>query len=102
MVYIFGKFLNKKKLVFVALRSVYGLGSFQTKIICNKCDIGFNCKVKDLSQTQIVNICKKIDQNKILIESQLKNVVKSDIRRLIAIKCFRGFFHKKLKNVSKK
>jgi ribosomal protein S13 len=102
MVYIFGKLLNKKKLVRIALKSVFGLGLFQIKLLCNKCHIGLNCKIKDLSQTQIVNICRKIDQNKLLIESHLKNIIRSDITRLITIKSFRGFFHKKLKNVSKK
>lgn len=102
MVYIFGKSLNKKKLVCIALKSIYGLGNFQVKILCNKCHIGFDCKVKDLSQTQVINICKKIDQNKLLIESQLKNTIRLDIKRLITMKCFRSLFHKKLKDVSKK
>lgn len=102
MVYIFGKFLNKKKLVYIALRSIYGLGNFQIKILCNKCHIGFNCKIKDLSQTQIINICKKIDQNKLFIESQLRNIIRSDIKRLINIKCFRSLLHRNLKNASKK
>lgn len=102
MIYIFGKFLNKKKRVHIALKSIYGLGYFQIKVLCNKCNIGLNFKIKDLSQTQIINICKKIDQNKFFIESQLKNIIQSDIKRLITINCFRGFFHRKAKNVSKK
>ena len=95
MIYIFGKFLNKKKRVQVALTSIYGLGYFQAKLLCNKCNIGYNCKIKELSQTQIINVCKKIDQDKLFIESQLKNILRSDIKQLITIKCFRGFFNKK-------
>nr|NP_066480.1 ribosomal protein S13 [Rhodomonas salina]AAG17751.1 ribosomal protein S13 [Rhodomonas salina] len=102
MVRIFEKFLNRKKLVFVALRSIFGLGSFQIRLLCNKCDIGSNCKVEHLSQGQVINICKKIDQNKLFVESQLKSIVKFDIKRLIMVNCFRGFFHKKLRGVNKK
>lgn len=102
MTYIFGKLLNKKKCVHVSLVSIFGLGKYQTKILCNICNIGLNCKIMDLSQNQIIDICKKIDQKKFLIESQLKNIVKSDIKRLINIRCFRGFFHQKTNNVSKK
>ncbi len=102
MVYLFGKFLNKKKRINIALVSVFGLNFYQIKILCNKCNFGYNCKIIDLSQNQILEICKKIDQNKLLVESQLRNLIKLDIKRLIVIKCFRGFFHRKVQNVGKK
>nr|YP_009476658.1 ribosomal protein S13 [Storeatula sp. CCMP1868]AVM81151.1 ribosomal protein S13 [Storeatula sp. CCMP1868] len=102
MVYIFGKLLNRKKKIYVALKMVYGLGLFQSNILCNKCQIGFDCKVKNLTQTQIINLCKVVDQNKLLVESHLRNIIESDIARLIVIKCFRSFFHRKLKYGNKK
>lgn len=102
MVYIFGKLLNKKKSVHFGLNLIYGLGLFQVKVICNYCNIGLNCKIKDLSQNQIISICKKIDQKNLLIESLLRNIIKNEIKRLIMIKSFKGFFHKKKNNAVKK
>jgi len=105
MVYIFGKLLDKKKSVHYGLGLIYGLGLFQIKVICNYSNIGFDCKISELSQAQIINICKKIDKQNLFIESFLRNMIKTEIKRLIMIKSFRGFFHEKKKkkeNVGKK
>ena len=99
MVYIFNKSLNKEKQVIIGFTSIYVLGIFKSKLILNFGNIGKNLKIKELSQNQIIVLCKKIDQIKILIESQLRTVLNSERKSLIAIKCFRGL-KKKGKNVN--
>ena len=93
--YIFGKFLKKNKNIHFALKAIYGLGNFQIKILCNKSQIGFNCKINQLSQNQVILLCRIIEQKKFLVESQLKNIVNSDVNRLIHIRCFSYRFYNK-------
>ena len=59
----------------------------------NDLNIGLNCRIKDLSQTNIIKIIKWVEKNKIVIESALKQKIISDINKLKYIKTYRGLRH---------
>jgi len=90
MVQIFGKMLNNKKQVHAALKNIYGLKTYQIKDFCNDLNIGFDCKISDLSQPYIIRLLRLAEKKNILIETMLKKDIHSNIKRLIEIKSHRG------------
>ncbi|PTQ37848.1 hypothetical protein MARPO_0055s0103, partial [Marchantia polymorpha] len=57
------------------------------------CDqLGLSIKVNKLTKYQFDQILKIISQN-YLVDSELKRVIKRDIKPLISIGCYRGFRH---------
>lgn len=90
MVQIFGKILNNRKQVHIALKNISGLNDYQIKNICNELNIGFDCKVTDLSQFYIIKLLKFLEKKSLFIETSLKKEVQSNLRRLIEIKSYRG------------
>jgi ribosomal protein S13 len=97
MVQVFGKILNNKKQVYVALKNINGLNIFLIKNICNELNIGLDCKISDLSQSYIIKLLKLLETKNILVEVLLKKDIHSDIKRLVEIKSHRGlkFIRKK-------
>ena len=90
MVQIFGKILNNKKQVNVALKNISGLNDYQIKSICNELNIGLDCKITDLSQSYMIRLLKLLERKNLLVEMMLKKDTQSNIRRLIEIKSHRG------------
>jgi|TARA_B110000114_G_scaffold127534_1_gene133536 small subunit ribosomal protein S13 len=90
MVQIFGKILNNKKQVHVALKNISGLNDHQIQNICNELNIGFDCKVTDLSQFYIIKLLKLLEKKNLFIETSLKKDVQSNVKRLVEIKSYRG------------
>lgn len=97
MVQIFGKILNNKKQVYIALKNIGGLNIYQIQNICNELNIGLDCKISDLSQFYIIRLLKLFEKKRLLIEASLKKDIQSNIRRLTEIKSYRG-----LKSIRKK
>nr|YP_009476721.1 ribosomal protein S13 [Proteomonas sulcata]AVM81214.1 ribosomal protein S13 [Proteomonas sulcata] len=93
MVQILGNTLENKKKVYIALTKIYGLNKYQTLFLCNKLNIGKDCKVKDLNQNYFVKLIKLIEQNNLIVENNLRQKYRSDITNLINIKCYRGIRH---------
>jgi small subunit ribosomal protein S13 len=93
MVQIFGKLLDKHKYVQIGLKNIYGFGIFQIALICSKLNIGFDCRVKDLTQTHVFKLLKEIEISNLDIEINLKKNKRLSIKRLIDIKSNRGMRH---------
>ena len=72
MIQIFGKVLESNKYVLKGLKDIYGLHKFQACLLCSKLNIGFDCKIKDLSQTQIIKLLKQIELSRLDIEINLR------------------------------
>ena len=62
MIQLFGKMLDSKKQVRIALTNISGLNHHQIDIICNRLKIGRDCKIRDLSQFHVINLinCYKL------------------------------------------
>jgi small subunit ribosomal protein S13 len=97
MVQIFGKTLDNKKQVNIALKNISGLNDYQIKSICNELNIGLDCKITDLSQSYMIRLLKLLERKNLLVEMMLKKDTQSNIKRLVEIKSHRG-----LKSIRKK
>ena len=72
MVQIFGKTLDNKKQVNIALKNISGLNDYQIKSICNELNIGLDCKITDLSQSYMIRLLKLLERKNLLVEMMLK------------------------------
>ena len=93
MLVIFGVVLSKNKKLIYALPELYGIGLKRSQRICKDLGYSFETRVKDLTGEQEYEIAKKIKKDFIL-EENLKEYIKSDIQKFIAIGSVRGFRHK--------
>ena len=97
MVQLFGKALNNKKKVWVALKTVLGLNNHQVNVICSHLGVGRDCKISDLSQLHMINLLKVLERKHFIVEGSLKKEIQENRKRLIEIKTQRG-----LKSIRKK
>jgi small subunit ribosomal protein S13 len=93
MARIAGIDLPKDKPVWVALQSIYGIGSTSSQRILADTDINPGIRVKELSEEQVGQIRDAIAKQ-YRVEGDLRREVQSNIRRLIEISCTRGIRHR--------
>ena len=70
MVQIFGKVMNNRKQVHVALKKISGVSDHQLKAICNELNIGLDCKINDLSQSYIIRLLKVLEAKNLFVENK--------------------------------
>ncbi len=92
MARIAGVNIPSNKRLLIALESIYGIGPFHAKQICEKTSIGITKRVKDLSDDDIKHLREVIDRDYI-VEGDLRRKVKGDIDLLISIGSYRGNRH---------
>ncbi len=93
MARIAGVDLPKEKPIWVALQSIYGIGSTSSKRIVAATGITPGLRVKELSEEQVGQIRDAIDKQ-YKVEGDLRREVQSNIKRLIEIGCYRGTRHR--------
>jgi len=93
MVYLLGVNLNNNSKVPYAISRIYGIGYSAAEVMCNDLNLGFNLRIKDLTQNILVKILKWVDKNKILVESSLTQKIVAKINKLKSIKIYRGLRH---------
>jgi small subunit ribosomal protein S13 len=91
---IAGVDLPRKKRVEIALTYIYGIGQSTSQRILNELDIEFDTKTDDLTEVQVNNIRKMID-NEYKVEGELRTVVSMNIKRLMDLGAYRGLRHRK-------
>lgn len=92
MVYILNTSLRDSKKIRQELREVVGIGKLKANQICDKLGLNPNLRVDQLSLTQTDSLVRLVNQN-YYIGSELKKIIKDDIKRLVRIGCYRGFRH---------
>jgi small subunit ribosomal protein S13 len=85
--------LPKDKPIWVALQSIYGIGTTSSQRILTATGIDPGLRVKELSEEQVGQIRDVIDKQ-YKVEGDLRREVQSNIRRLIEISCYRGTRHR--------
>jgi len=85
--------LPKDKPIWVALQSIYGIGTTSSQRILAATGIDPGLRVKELSEEQVAQIRDAIDKQ-YKVEGDLRREVQSNIRRLIEISCYRGTRHR--------
>ncbi|CAF0695433.1 30S ribosomal protein S13 [Candidatus Methylacidithermus pantelleriae] len=90
---ILGVEIPGDKKVEISLRYLYGIGPTRAKILCEQAEIDPNLRAKDLTDSQLTRIVRAIQENGWVIEGDLRREVQQNIKRLQAIKCYRGIRH---------
>lgn len=94
MARISGIDLPPNKHIEIGLTYIFGIGRARAKEILKKAQINESVKVKDLSEEQVSNIRKVIDQEG-KVEGDLKKEVSMNIKRLMDIGSYRGHRHRR-------
>ena len=94
MARIAGVDLPKNKHVEIALTYIYGIGRSRSKNIIKQIGIDSFIKTDALTEEQINDIRKVID-NEYKVEGELRTEVKMNIKRLMDLGCYRGLRHRR-------
>nr|UDP55421.1 ribosomal protein S13 [Schizostauron trachyderma] len=91
MAYIFESELPQNKSICSALVSVFGIGKFNSHLLCYKLGFSKNLKVKHLSKEQITKLIKFIELSNLIIGIDLKKLRLLKTKKLLSIKSYKGF-----------
>ena len=94
MAIVAGVNIPDNKRVEISLRSIYGIGEWQAKDVCDKAGVEGNPRVRELSETELNRIREIVDREK-RVEGDLRREVNMNIRRLIDIGSYRGLRHRR-------
>jgi small subunit ribosomal protein S13 len=90
MIYLLETNLPEKKSIFFALTYIYGIGEKTSFLICKKLGFSINLKVKDITQEQLVDILKTIEDSQLIFSNELKKLKMLTLKNLVSIKSYRG------------
>lgn len=93
MARIVGVDLPKNKRGEIGLTYIYGIGRSTAQMILDKAGIDRNIKVNDWTDDQLSKI-RKIVNEEIKVEGELRSMVQMNIKRLMDIGCYRGIRHR--------
>ena len=94
MARIAGVNIPQDKVVHIALTYIHGIGSFNSKLICEKLSIPQNKRVNNLTEEEVLKIREYIDSNH-KVEGDLRRDISVNIKRLVDLATYRGSRHKK-------
>ncbi|MSR64704.1 MAG: 30S ribosomal protein S13 [Verrucomicrobiae bacterium] len=83
------------KRIDVALRYLYGIGPSRAVQILQETKIDPGVRAKNLTDDQLTKITGCIARNKYVIEGDLRREIALNLKRLMAINCYRGTRHRK-------
>lgn len=90
---ILGVDIPPNKRIDISLRYLYGIGPSNAREILERAQIDPALRAKDLSEQQISQIVHAIQDGKYVIEGDLRRELGLNLKRLQAIKCYRGIRH---------
>lgn len=93
MARIIGVEIPGEKRIDISLRYIYGIGPANAKVILEKAGIAPDIRAKDLTEQQMSQIVHAIQDGKYVIEGDLRREIGLNLKRLQAIKCYRGVRH---------
>ncbi len=94
MARIAGVDLPRKKRIEIGLTYIYGIGRTSSQRILTQLKIDPDTKTDDLTEEQINNIRKVID-NQFKVEGELRTEVSMNIKRLMDLGSYRGLRHRR-------
>ena len=94
MARIAGVDLPRKKRIEIGLTYIYGIGKTSSQNILSQLKIDPNTKTDDLTEEQINNIRKVIDDG-YKVEGELRTEVSMNIKRLMDLGSYRGLRHRR-------
>ncbi|MCX7022336.1 MAG: 30S ribosomal protein S13 [bacterium] len=94
MARISGIDLPRNKRIVISLTYIFGIGNTIARAICDKAGLDVDTHTKDLTDDEINNIRKVIEEG-YRVEGTLRAEVAMNIKRLMAINSYRGMRHKR-------
>jgi small subunit ribosomal protein S13 len=91
---IAGVDLPRNKRIEIGLTYIYGIGRTASRRILEKLNIDLDLKTDNLTEDQISNIRKVID-NEYKVEGELRTEISMNIKRLMDLGSYRGLRHRK-------
>ena len=92
---LLGVDIPNDKRVEYALRYIYGIGPARAKIICADCGIPESMRANELTEELINKIMTVVAERQYKLEGDLRREVVGNLKRLAAIKSYRGLRHAK-------
>lgn len=93
MARIMGVDIPSNKKIGVSLQYLYGIGPKISKDILEAAKIDPNIRAKALDENQLAQIVHSIQEGQYMIEGDLRREIGMNLKRLQAIKCYRGVRH---------
>ncbi len=93
MARIIGVEVPPNKRIDIALRYIYGIGPVNARVILERAKIDPSLRAKNLDEQQISQIIHAIQDGKYVVEGDLRRELGMNLKRLQAIKCYRGIRH---------
>jgi len=90
---ILGVDIPGEKRIDIALRYMYGIGPVNAKEVLARAGIDAAIRAKNLTEPQISQIVHAIQEGKYVIEGDLRREIGLNLKRLQAIKSYRGYRH---------
>ena len=84
-----------EKRIEASLPYIYGIGPTRAKQVLEQAEIDPNIRAKDLTDQQLNRIIQAIQENKFVIEGDLRRDIQQNLKRLQAINCYRGIRHRR-------
>ncbi len=94
MARIAGVDLPRDKRVEIGLTYIYGIGHSTSKKIVERLGIDRSTRVKDLTEDEVSSL-RKIIEDELTVEGDLRREVSMNIKRLQEIGCLRGIRHRR-------
>ncbi len=94
MARIAGINIPDQKPIEISLTSIYGIGRVTSQKILDSLHIDRGRRVKDLSSDEVNRLRESIEKS-YKVEGDLRHLVKTNIKRLKEINCYRGTRHQK-------
>jgi len=90
---ILGVDIPPEKRADIALRYIYGIGPVNAREVLARARIDPAIRAKDLSEQQLSQIAHAIQEGAYVTEGDLRREIGLNLKRLQAIKCYRGVRH---------
>lgn len=90
---IIGVEIPGDKRIEIALRYIYGIGPKNALDVLERANIPLGLRARDLTEQQLSLIVHAIQEGKYVIEGDLRREIGLNLKRLQAIKCYRGIRH---------
>lgn len=90
MIYIFESELSENKSISISLTQIFGIGAYNSFLLCKKLGFSKNFKVKNLSKEQVSKLIKAIESSNLILASDLRKTKLLINKNLISIKSYRG------------
>ncbi len=94
MARIAGIDLPPNKRVEIGLTSIFGIGRPGSNRILATAGVNPDTRVRDLSEDEVSRI-RKVIQEDVKVEGDLRKEIAQDIKRLMEIGCYRGLRHRR-------